>query len=675
MSANHHDRAGSKNLPSSGEGLQPVSWKQVRIDGGFWQKRQLINRSVTLVAEYNQLERTGRIDSLRLKWKPGDPQKPHHYWDSDVAKWIEAAAYTLALESDPELERKVDAVIDLIAASQQPDGYLNTYFSTVEPGKRWTNVYVMHELYCAGHLIEAAVAYYEALGKRKLLDVLLRYVDHIDSCFGPEEGKIHGYPGHEEIELALVKLYRITGEKRYLRLAKFFIDERGKVPSFFEEEARARGEDPDHSPQREILNRNYLAAGPYALFQAHLPVREQKTAEGHAVRAMYLYSAMVDVGNATGDDSLIQACRILWDNVTRRRMYITGGVGSSEFGERFTFDYDLPNETAYNETCAAIGLVFWAHRMIQTGVCSEYADILERALYNGILSGVSLTGDTFFYANHLAVCPDVYENRINRNPRMLPRRQSWFEVSCCPPNLARLLASLGGYIYSVSSEGIYVHLYITNTALLETGEKHVEIRQETEYPWTGHILITVSPEEASSFTLFLRMPGWSEKYSVLVNGEPLPDEISIVKGYIRIKRRWQPGDTVTLDFDMQVRLIEAHPAVREDCGRVAFERGPIVYCLEEVDNGKYLWDILLPSNPRPISLFEQNLLGGIVTITADAFSREVEGWNQALYRPAGSSRYLPRKIKAVPYFAWSNRSPGEMLVWIGYSTGRINPYM
>jgi uncharacterized protein len=652
--------------------LTPVAWKRVVLDGGFWKTRQEISRQVTLPAVYKEFKTTGRIDSLKLQWKPGEPQKPHHYWDSDVAKWIEAAAYSLANSPDPALEALVDETVELIAAAQQSDGYLNTYFSSVEPGRRWTNVYVMHELYCAGHLLEAAVAYFDAVGKRRLLDVMIRYVDHIDTVFGPQEGKKHGYPGHEEIELALVKLHRVTGNQRYLKLARYFIDERGKQPYFFEQEARARGDDPAKHPAREILDRDYLAAGPYALFQSHLPVRVQKSAEGHAVRAMYLYTGMTDVGMETGDESLIDACKALWASVTRRRMSVTGGVGSLEAGERFTFDYDLPNETAYNETCASIGLIFWAHRMLQAELKGEYADIIEQALYNGVLSGVSLGGDAFFYTNHLEVEPGLYENRVNRNIRMRPRRQSWFEVSCCPPNLVRLVASIGGYLYTTSESGVQVHLYAQSRADLNIRGTATALLQETDYPWDGAVRLSVSPVVPTAFSLAFRIPGWSRDPVVNLNGSPVGIAGIVKNGYAAIERTWSAGDVISIDFGMEPTLIEAHPAVRFDCGKVVLMRGPLVYCMEETDNGGNLWDVVLPADASFRTAFEPSLLGGVVLISADALCRDPDDWTNTLYRPAGS-RYKVRPIKAIPYFAWSNREPGEMLVWIHSSAQRLSP--
>jgi len=634
--------------------LTPVSWKNVRIEGPFWGPRQEVNRAVTLPIEYEQLKKTGRLDAWKLEWKPGQPNPPHHFWDSDVAKWIEAAAYSLATHPDEQLSRRVDEVIDWIAAAQQEDGYLNIHFTVVEPENRWKNLRDMHELYCAGHLIEAAVAYYEATGKRKLLDVLCQYADHIATVFGPGPGQKRGYPGHEEIELALVKLYRVTGKKRYLDLAKFFIDERGRLPHYFDLEARERGEDP-----------KAFVLGKYDYNQSHLPVREQTTAEGHAVRAMYLYSGMADVAAETGDRELFRACERLWENVTERRMYITGGVGSSANGERFTYDYDLPNDLAYAETCAAIGLVFWAQRMLQFEGDGRYADVLERALYNGVLSGVSLDGKRFFYANPLEVDPQAYLYRpdLYRPQAMAPTRQEWFGCACCPPNLARLLASLGGYVYSQGKGELYVHLYVGGSAEIPLDGQVVHLSQETRYPWEGSVRIALRLPSEMRFTLALRIPSWAEKANLWVNGRVVELEPLVQRGYARVKRLWQDGDVVELDLPMPVMRMEAHPAVRDDCGRVALQRGPLVYCFEEVDNGPYLADLALPREATLRSRYMEDLLGGVVVIEGTARRRVLTGWEHQLYRPAWSQmREVP--FLAIPYYAWANRDVGEMLVWI-----------
>jgi len=634
--------------------LSPVSLKQVTIADRFWAPRQKVNRTVTLPIEYEQFKKTGRIDAWKLEWKPGQPNPPHHFWDSDTAKWIEAVGYSLATHPDGELEALADAVIDLIAKAQQDDGYLNIHFTVVEPQNRLRNLRDMHELYCAGHLMEAAVAYYEGTGKRKLLEVMCRYADYLDSVLGPEEGKKRGYPGHEEIELALVKIYHATGQERYLGLAKFFVDERGCRPHYFDLEARQRGEDP-------AAHRG----GIYDYNQSHLPVREQTTAEGHAVRAMYLYSGMADVAAETDDHTLLAACERLWRNVTQRRMYITGGVGSSARGERFTYDYDLPNDTAYAETCAAIGLVFWAHRMLQFDGNGVYADVMERALYNGVLSGISLDGSRFFYTNPLEIDMQAHKHQAERfgGPRFSPARQEWFGCACCPPNIARLLASLGGYIYSQGEDGAYVHLYVGGSAELAVGGHKVTLKVDTDYPWRGRVNIAVDPGKPTDFILALRIPGWCHAAKVAVNGGEVDIQPLVEKGYAKIRRVWQPGDKVVLTLSMPVERIEAHPAVRADCGRIALQRGPLVYCLEEADNGGNLTDAALFSDEELRVAFDEDLLGGVALISGQATRRNISMWKGRLYQPAPSFA-APAELKAIPYYAWSNRTPGEMLVWI-----------
>jgi len=635
--------------------LDPAPLRGVAIEGRFLGRRQAANRKATIPAVYRLCETTGRIDGFKLDWKPGMPDPPHHFWDSDVAKWVEAAGHSLATHPDPELEALADGVIDLISGAQQEDGYLNVHFTVGEPEKRWKNLRDMHELYSAGHLMEAAVAYYRGTGKRKLLDVMCRFADYIDSVFGPEPGQMKGYPGHEEIELALVTLYRATGEQRYLGLAKFFVDERGQQPHYFDVEARERGEDPSESH----------FGGRYDYNQSHVPVREQTTAEGHAVRAMYLYAGMADVAAEMGDEELLAACERLWQNVTERRMYVTGGIGSSSRGERFTYDYDLPNKIAYTETCAAIGLVLWAHRMLQFEGDGAYADVMERALYNGLLSGVSLDGETFFYANPLEVIPAAFEHRpdLFRMPNISPRRQEWFWCSCCPTNMARFLASLGQYVVSQADGEIYLHLYVGGTVALELDGQPVVLTQETRYPWDGKVRVEVKPEQETAFTLALRVPGWCPEATLKVNGGPVDIEPLMDKGYAKVDRLWKPGDMVELALSMGVQRIEAHPAVSMDCGRVAFQRGPLIYCLEETDNGPDLNDIVLPRDAELTAEFEEDLLEGMVVIRGQARRRGLSKWEGKLYQPA----HTPREtvdITAVPYYAWANREPGEMLVWI-----------
>jgi len=625
--------------------LTPVPLTRVTVEDKFWAPRIQVNREQTIPHEYKQCKDTGRIDAFLLNWKPGMVPKPHYFWDSDVAKWIEAASYSLATQPDSELDTLLDEVIEKIAGAQQEDGYLNTYFIQVEPENRWVNLGMWHELYCAGHLMEAAAAHFESTGKRNFLDVMCRYADYIDSVFGP--GKRDGCPGHEEIELALVKLYHATGERRYLKLSQFFLDQRGQKPSFFKREMERL------LPEKSGGNRHFFGEGDNfhsEYCQDHLPVREQSEVVGHAVRAMYLYCGMADVANETGDQGLLEACERLWNNVCRKRMYITGGIGPSGSNEGFTQDYDLPNASAYAETCAAVGLVFWNHRMLQLQGDGRFADLMERALYNGTISGVSLDGKKFFYVNPL-------ESRGNHH------RQDWFGCACCPPNIARLIASIGGYTYSQAEKDAYVHLYVQGSGTLQIGSKQVVLRQETDYPWDGTIRIAVNPDEPTVFGLNLRIPGWSRNAKLTVNGETVDLEAITSLGYARIEREWKSGDEVELVLPMPVERIEAHPAVRQNIGYVALQRGPVVYCLEQVDNRIPLHRIVLPRDAELKVHFEKKLLGGIPVIKGEALMVDDSDWDNMLYRPE-PSKFKPFEITAIPYYAWDHREPGEMRVWL-----------
>ena len=617
----------------------PVSWKAVSIDDTFWTPHLEVNREVTLPRIYQISQETGRIGNFRLNWKPGMEPKPHIFWDSDVAKWIEAASYSLGTHPNPELEAKVDEVISLIVAAQQPDGYLNTYFTAVEPQKRWTNLRDWHELYCAGHMIEAAVAHFQATGKRLLLDAMCRYADYIDTVFGNEPGKKRGYPGHEEIELALIKLYQVRGEKRYLYLSKYFVDERGRQPHYFDIEAHLRGE-----------NLAAFQHKTYEYNQSHLPVREQSEVVGHAVRAMYLYSAMADLARDLPDQSLFAADRRLWNHLCTTRLYITGGLGPSPYNEGFTTDYDLPNETAYAETCAAIGFVFWNHRILQLDCNARYADMLERTLYNGVLSGVSLNGEKFFYENPLASLGTHH-------------REAWFRVACCPPNIARLFASLGQYIYAVNDTDIAVHLYMQNTACMTVAGREVTVRQETTYPWNGTITLRLTMDEPAKFGLRLRIPGWCQSAHLKVNGEAFDIASHLEEGYVRVERLWQADDSVELELAMPVERMYAHPNVRQDAGRVGLQRGPFVYCLEGADNKVPLHRIVVPRTAELESQFEPDLLGGVTVIRGKALFEDEAGWAGRLYR-AWPASLQSDTITAIPYYAWDNRQPGEMRVWL-----------
>lgn len=635
--------------------MQAVPFTRVHLHDVFWHPRQETNRTATLPIAYDQCLKTGRIDAWKLEWKPGMPNEPHIFWDSDVAKWIEAAAYSLSTQPDAELEKLIDAVVALMVKAQQPDGYLNTHFIVVEQEKRWANLTEWHELYCAGHLIEAAVAYFQATGKRQMLEVLCRYADHIARTFGRGPGQLRGYCGHEEIELALVKLYRATGEKRYLELATYFIDERGQAPNYFELEAEQL--------KKKGWRQWGWGGGKAEYFQAHKPVREQEQITGHAVRAMYLYCGMADVAQETGDAALLTACRRIWDHLHTKQIYVTGGIGSSKHNEGFTFDYDLPNETAYCETCASVALAFWNHRLLQLTGAGCYADSLERSLYNAALSGVSLDGRRFFYANPLEVSLEAAKGAADH---VAPVRQEWFGCACCPPNIARLMASVGQYFYSEAADTLSVHLYAQGDATLQVAGQQVRLQQTTRYPWAGAVTLRVNPEKPAAFTVALRIPGWCSRHTLTLNGKAI--RATVENGYVRLSRTWQRQDTIKLTLDMPVLRLEAHPHVRMDCGRVALQRGPLVYCLEAADNGPDLNDIQLSATARLTPVFKPDLLGGVTVLRGKGWRRQPEAWSDgSLYRTKPTPR-RPVAVTAVPYCVWGNRGPGDMLVWLHQTT-------
>jgi DUF1680 family protein len=632
-------------MPTVKRQLEPVPFTQVTFDDAFWSPRQEVNRTVTLPHIYRQLEETGRISAFDLNFeRPVPSPVVLIFGDSDPAKWIEAASYSLATHPDPALAALVDQVADKIIHAQQPDGYLNTHFTTTQPQMRWRNLRDWHEMYCAGHLIEGAVAHYQATGQRKLLDALCRYADHIDAAFGREPGKKRGYCGHPEIELALVKLYHATNNPRYLKLATYFVDERGAQPHYFDIEARERGDDPTQ-----------FWAKTYQYCQAQVPIREQVKVVGHAVRAMYLFSATADLAHENDDPTLLATCERLWDNLLTKRMYLTGGIGPSRHNEGFTQDYDLPDETAYAETCATIGLIMWNHRLLQFAGESRYADVIERGLYNGFLSSVSLEGAHFFYENPLASAGGHH-------------RASWFRCPCCPPNIARTLASLGGYFYSTGANAVWVHLYVQGTVKLRVDGRDVSLRQVTQYPWEGDVRFEVGVATPFKFTLHLRVPGWCERWSLRINGAPVTDLKPQANGYLAIEREWHPGDVVEYGLDMPLQTVWAHPAVRYLQGRLALQRGPLVYCLEGVDHGGIVLDRLALEPQRVVSNEfgverQDHLLGGTNVVRGQASVIEDSGWEGVLYRH-GKPSLKSMAITAIPYYAWDNRAPGEMRVWV-----------
>lgn len=632
-----------------------VSARDVRIISKFWSARQEIARTQGITYQLEALEdrvpEAAASHALRNFRIAAGIETGEHYGypfqDSDAAKWLEAVAYSLMWHPDPELENKADEIIALIGKAQQEDGYFCTYHIIKDPEKRFTNLMDDHELYVTGHMTEAAVAYYQATGKRALLDIVTRMIECVANAIGPEDGKIHGYPGHPALEMALMRLYELTGEDKFLSLAKYFIDERGRHPLFFQAECEEYGNVPRWNGGK--MGFHY--------FQAHLPVREQTEAVGHAVRAAYLYSGMADVARETGDDSLVEACRRLWNSITRRRMYITGAIGSHDYGEAFTYDYDLPNDSAYAETCASVAMVFFAQRMLRIEPKSEYADIMEWTLYNSVLSGMDLDGRKFFYVNPLEVVPEACE-KIKTLSHVEPVRQAWFGCACCPPNLMRLLTSLGEYIYTVTDDTAYVHLYIGSRADLNVGGK-VRLEMESEMPWEGKSAVSVYLPEPRMFRIALRVPAWSPRCVFAVNGKEIDPQIE--NGYAIICREWNDGDRIECEFDMPVTIMRADPRIRADRDMIAVTRGPIVYCGEEADNGSelHLIHIDLKSGFRTADVESPDKM---TAIYCKAF-REKQIETDLLYSPYKEPEYEAMELKMIPYYAWANRGKGEMRVY------------
>lgn len=622
--------------------LNVVALKKVKVNGGFLGEYARMNREDCLFRQYSSLESTGRLEQLRMaasRIPAGTNDKGHIYWDSDIAKWIEAAGFSLAANPNVKLESLADTIIDLYEQAQEEDGYLNTYFSLYAPERKWTDLRNNHEMYCAGHIIEAAIAYFQGTSKRKLLDVACRVVDHLDSEFGIESGKLRGYPGHEELELALVKLYRTTKNPTALKLAKFLVDERGAKPNYFDLEAERRGEKP---------------LGDHSCLQAHMPVREQHEAVGHAVRALYLYCGMVDVACADEDNLLMQACRDLWSNIVGRKMYITGGAGARPQGESFGEDFELPNSTAYAETCAAIGLFLFAHRLLLVDATSEYADVMEKTLYNGILSGISSDGKRYFYVNPLS-----YDGKKVFN-RGFSARQEWFECACCPTNIARLLASLGQYMYSTSGEKIYVHLFSPSEVSVGIGENQISLAQETSYPWDGEVTVKIAVAKQVEATICLRVPGWCGKYQLKINRENVDAEKN--NGYLEVKRTWKGGEELSLQMDMPVQQIVADLRVEQTRGCVALQRGPLVYCAEQIDNTHPVSSLAIPETTSFKTAVNNDLGEGCIEIQAQALS--MANPRAGLYHPRERLSRSPSLLRAIPYALWGNRGNHPMIVWL-----------
>jgi DUF1680 family protein len=665
--------------------ITPVPFTAVKVSDGFWAPRIETNRRVTIPTIFEKCEETGRIDNFAIAGGllKGE-YKGERYNDTDVYKTIEGAAYSLMVHPDPALDRYLDGVIAKIAAAQEPDGYLYTP-RTASPGKvqpgtgaeRWAELAISHELYNAGHLYEAAAAHFIATGKRSLLDVALKNADLVARSFGPEPGKRQGFPGHQEIELALVKLYRLTGKAAYLELAKYFLDQRGHGVELI---------------QYPPGNRFAIYNDPTQI-QAHKPVLEQAEAVGHAVRLTYMAAGLADVAALTGDRAYLDAVRRLWENVVGKKMYLTGGIGSRHDRERFGENYELPNLTGYLETCASIGMAFWNQRMFLLTGDAAYLDVMERVMYNSILSGVSLDGTLFFYPNPLESDGKYKFNKGRAG------RAPWFGVACCPGNISRFLPSVPGYVYATRGDILYVNLFIAGEAKIDMGGKAVTVRQDTRYPWDGKVGITVNPERKGEFALHVRVPGWAQnqpvptdlyrfdrgraaKVTIRVNGKAVG--LNLENGFARIRRVWKTGDRVEVVFPMEARRVVAHPAVKDDAGFVAVERGPLVYCAEGPDNGGRALNIVLPESAALRPEERAGLLGGVVVLTGEALTAapaavtrigEAVGKDTAAddeeEAPPASRRWLapgaelkPHRLVLIPYYAWAHRGDGEMAVWL-----------
>ena len=574
------------------------------------------------------------------------------FQDTDVAKWLEAVGFSLACYPDEALEKTADEVIDLIADAQCEDGYINTYFTIKEPDKRWTDLCEGHELYTAGHLMEAAVAYYEGTGKRKFLECMCRFADLICDTFGTEEGKIHGYPGHEEVEIGLVKLARVTDNLKYLKQAKYFIDARGVGENYFMKEMSR--------PDYKLIFPEFADYTP-EYSQSHKPVREQTTAEGHAVRAVYLYCAMADLAEAYQDEGLLNACKTLWNNIVEKRMYITGGIGSSGYLERFTVDYDLPNEYNYSESCASIGLALFGLRMAQITGESQYMDVVERALYNTVLAGIALDGKSFFYVNPLEVWPDSCMEGTSKK-HVKPIRQKWFGVACCPPNIARTLASLGQYVYSQKPEKkeLYVNLFVSNETEFDWNKDKIFVKLQTEFPWVNTYSLEVKNVPADGMDLMLRVPDYAQNYQVKADGNIYEENKESEKGYRRV--HVEKDTKVEVSFAAPAKFVYANPQVRADSGKVAIVRGPLVYCLEEIDNSQNLPAIFVDTDAA-LREEKSDLFGGIITVKARGKKIVESSVSDSLY--SGQKPQLEDvELTAIPYPYWNNRGEGEMLVWM-----------
>jgi DUF1680 family protein len=617
---------------------------RVRLTDPFWARYQRLLLDVTLPHEYEQIVRTGRLANFhRAAGRAEGDFEGLWFNDSDVYKYVEACAYALAVGKSETVRRQMDECVEAIVAAQEPDGYLNTFFQIRHPELKWRNLNTMHEMYCGGHLIEAGVALFESLGDRRLLDVSIRFADHVMSIFGPDGRP--GYCGHQEIELALLRLAQATGDEKYREYAHWMVEARGHRPSPFEAEL----DDPEamklspHAPG--MLRKNGEYSGDYA--QDHAPIREHTEIVGHAVRAMYFYIAAADLADGREDGELEVALDRIWQNLTKKRMYVTGGIGPSASNEGFTGDYDLPNLTAYAETCAAIGLIFWGHRMLEMTGNSEYADVMERALYNGAISGMNLAGDRFFYTNPL-------------ESRGTHERTPWFTCACCPPNIARLVGSLGQYALGVGDSSVYLHVPMALQADVEVDGVPVRLSVEGQYPWDGKVAVRVDPARPVRFALNVRIPGWADDVQTELPGAT--EEAGYDQGYAVFEREWKKGDVLNVDFEMQAKWVEADPRVRDNLGRSALTMGPVVYCAEQHDLG-YAPQLFQADPEAEVHVqFDKALLEGVNVLTVEGV-HDVELFVDDLYAELGTTDSRDGTAAFIPYFAWNNRGATNMQVW------------
>ncbi|QDA58747.1 glycoside hydrolase family 127 protein [Hymenobacter jejuensis] len=632
--------------------IRPVSFTQVKLADNFWLPRLKTNTDVTIPASFQRCEATNRVKNFEMAAaRQGKFATTFPFDDTDIYKTIEGASYSMSLYPDEQLAAYVEALIAKVGAAQEPDGYLYTA-RTIDPAhphpwagmKRWEKERELsHELYNAGHLYEAAVAHYQATGKKSLLNIALKNADLVCATFGP--GKLSVAPGHEIVEMGLVKLYRVTGQPKYLQTAKFFLDQRGQYKGY--------------DPKSNDVWKN----GQY--WQDDKPVIAQKEAEGHAVRAEYLYSAMADVAALTGDKQLLAAVDTIWNNMVSKKFYVTGGTGAVPGGERFGNNYELPNATAYNETCASVADVYWNQRMFQLHGDSKYADIMEKVLYNGLLSGVGLDGKSFFYSNAMQIKNSASFAQTE------PARAGWFDCSCCPTNLARLFPSLPGYVYAQHDKDVYVNLFVSSTTLLKVGKQPLQLTQQNNYPWDGGLKFTVNPDKPLDFNLLVRIPGWArgeampsdlyrfagpseQKVSIKINGKPV--QYTMRKGYAVLPRKWHKNDVVEVTLPMEVRQVVANAKVQDDLGKVALQRGPIMYCAEWTDNHGKATNLIVPPTTSFATNFQPSLLNGITTLTATVPAVKVD-------EAANTISTVTQTLTAIPYYAWANRGKGEMTVW------------